>query len=67
MISQSVPRPIASVTNGGDNSAGCAYASLGRNCGVGFKAWAPGAATFSNWAAIIPTEITWQTSEPWAS
>jgi len=44
MIAQSVPRPIASVTNGGDSCAGCEYAPWGRNCGIGFNAWAAGAA-----------------------
>jgi hypothetical protein len=53
---RSVPRPIASVTDGGDSRARCAQSPSGRNCGVGFNAWATDAVTFSGWAAMIWTE-----------
>jgi hypothetical protein len=67
MIAQSVPRPIAIVTNGEDNCAGCEYASWGATAASDSMPGQPMPLTSSSRAAMISKEINWQTSEPWAS
>ena len=61
------PRPIESVTNGRDSCVGSEYIPLGRNCSIGFNAWATGAAYIFESRRNALDNLTWQTSEPWAS
>ena len=59
MIAQSVPRPIASVTNGGDQLVLVVNTPWGTTAASDLMPGQPVPLTFSSRAAMILTQITW--------